>query len=133
MTARIGDNGGPPLDDPAPEPRQRLDNAACGRCEHWTPPSARDESNYRAWLGGYGRRVKEPSGSCPRMQHRPGGPTSFAGTMGRNFCFNFEPKIVAPVEGDRRGFVTIYMNGNVVWQGTAGDEPAEFCQDELDL
>lgn len=133
----IGHNNGPPLDDERPAaaetPRLPYD-AACARCAHWTPPSEREESDYRAWTGGYGRRVKEPSGHCFRVLHRPGGPTAFAGTMGRSRCFNFEAK--ADPEPDRRsgrGFVTIWQGDKILWQGTEGEEPAQFRQQELDL
>lgn len=110
MTARrpgVGDNGGPPLDDPAPasppEPPRLAHDAACARCLHWNPPSEREEADYRAWKGGYGRRVKEPSGHCFRVMHRPGGPVSFSGTMGRSRCFNYEAKPPAPPDMQGRG------------------------------
>ena len=131
----IGDNGGPPLDDPA-RPSQahapRPYDAACSRCLHWKPPTAREESDYRAWQGGYGRRVKEPSGYCRRILHRPGGHTASGGTMGRNSCHNFEEK---PCQEPKwgRGFVTIWQGDKIVWQGREGEEPPEFRQGEPDL
>ena len=76
MTAsRFRHNGGPPLDDvgAAVEPPSLPADAACLRCVHWHPPSEREESDYRAWQGGYGRRVREPSGHCFRVMHRHGG------------------------------------------------------------
>lgn len=130
---RIGHNGGPPLDDPAPEPPRLPYDAACVRCAHWNPPSAREESDYRAWQGGYGRRVKEPSGHCFRVMHRPGGPVSFSGTMGRSRCFNYEPKPPPLPDTRGRGFVTIWQGEKILWSGTEGEEPAEFRQGELDL
>lgn len=136
-TRHIGHNNGPPLDDERPtaaETPRLPQDAACARCAHWTPPSGREESDYRAWKGGYGRRVKEPSGHCFRVMHRPDGPTAFAGTMGRNRCFNFEAKAdPEPQPGSGRGFVTIWQGDRILWQGTEGEEPAQFRQQELDL
>lgn len=133
----IGDNGGPPLDDPArPSPAHapRPYDAACSRCLHWKPPTEREESDYRAWQGGYGRRVKEPSGYCHRIRHRPGGPIASGGTMGRSFCYNFERKPdPEPEWGEGRAFVTIWQGDKIAWQGRGGEEPAEFRQGELDL
>lgn len=133
----IGHNGGPSLDEdrPATAPPPRLPyDAACVRCQHWTAPTEREESDYRAWQGGYGRRVKEPSGACHRVMHRPGGPLSFSATMGRSRCFNFERKPdPAPDRRGARGFVTIWRGDTILWQGTEGEEPAEFRQTEMDF
>ena len=133
----FGHHGGPPLEDEPPsaaEPPGLPHDAACIRCLHWTPPSEREEFDYRAWQGGYGRRVREPSGHCFRVMHRPGGPTAFAGTMGRNRCFNFERKPDPdPATRPTRGFVTIWQGDKILCQGTEGEEPAEFRQEELDL
>ncbi|MCK9544048.1 MAG: hypothetical protein M0R03_18670 [Novosphingobium sp.] len=120
--APIGHNN-PPEPPPAPTLPQ---SARCALCRHWNPPSEAEESAYRAFaLGVSKRRVREPSGSCDRVMHRPGGPLSFAGTLGRSRCFNFEEK---PPERPRRGagFVTIYEGNRVVWQGREGEEPARF-------
>jgi hypothetical protein len=55
--------------------------------------------------------------------HRQGGPTAFAG----NRCFNFERKPDPdPAQCRTRGFVTIWQNGKIIWEGTEGQEPAEF-------
>lgn len=54
--------------------------------------------------------------------------------MGRSRCFNFEAK--ADPEPDRRsgrGFVTIWQGDKILWQGTEGEEPPQFRQQELDL
>lgn len=129
-------NGGPPLEDgaAAAEPPRLPADAACLRCVHWHPPSEREESDYRVWQGGYGRRVREPSGHCFRVMHQQGGPTAFAGTMGRNRCFNFERKSDPdPAQCRTRGFVTIWQDGKIVWEGTEGEEPAELRQGDLDL
>lgn len=131
-------NGGPPLDDDRPAaaeaPRLPYD-AACARCLHWTAPSEREESEFRHWqMTGRGRRVKEPSGHCFRVMHRPGGPIAFAASMGRSRCFNFEKKPdPEPGPGRGKGFVTIWRGDKILWQGTEGEEPAEFRQTELDL
>jgi len=119
--ARIGHNQ-PPEETPAQPPQ----GASCARCQHWNPPGEAEESAYRAFaLGVSKRRVREPSGSCDRVMHRPGGPLSFAGTLGRSRCFNFAE---GPPKKPRRGaaFVTIYEGNRVVWQGREGEEPARF-------
>lgn len=134
MTTRAtgpGHNGGPPLDDERPVLRA---DWACARCAHWKPPSEREQSDYRMFqIGVTKRRVKEPSGICDRIMHRPGGPTAFGGTMGRSSCFNYEPAPPPPEPQDRRGFVTIWQGDRIVWKGIEGEEPAEFRQQELDL
>ncbi len=107
--------------------------ASCGRCAHWNPPSERETADYEAFQRGLTkRRVKEPAGSCDRVLLHARGRPAFAGTVARSRCFNFTEKPPAPVK-DGRGFVTIYEGGRVVWQGTEGDEPAEYRQGELDL
>ena len=66
--------------------------------------------------------------------HREGGPTAFAGTMGRNRCFNFERKSDPdPAQCRTRGFVTIWQDGKIVWEGTEGEEPAELREGSLAL
>lgn len=130
----IGDNNGPPLDDGPPDPPRLAADAACCRCAHWTAPSAREESDYYAYKIGIERRpVKEPRGSCLRVQHRPGGPLAFSATVARGSCFSYEPKPVTPTDPPTRGFVTIWRGDKILWQGTEGEEPAEFRQEELDL
>ena len=130
----IGDNHGPRLDD-EDQIRPMLAVAAnCGRCRHWRPPPERDRDDYRAFQNGaIKRRIAEPRGACDRVRLRPTGPTSFSATVERSRCYNFEPK-EAPARATRvRGFVTIYENGRIAWQGTEGDEPAQYRQQELDL
>lgn len=125
----IGHNR-PPEDAPRRLPR----DGCCARCEHWNPPSERDQADYRAFaLGISKRRVKEPSGSCDRVLLNPTGRTAFAGTVARTCCFNFEERSTPIDAGPRRGFVTIYEGDRIVWQGTEGDEPAEYRQGEFDL
>ena len=111
----IGDNGGPPLDDPA-RPSQahapRPYDAACSRCLHWKPPTEREESDYRAWQGGYGRRVREPSGHCVRVMQRQDGPTTSAGTLGATDVSNLERKPAPdPAQCHTRGFFTVWQDG----------------------
>ncbi len=118
--SRIGHNGGPSLDDGPPILGA---DWCCARCRHWNPPSEREESDYRMFVIGVNkRRVKEPSGSCDRVLHRPGGIPAFAGTMGRNRCYHFEAK-PKPAYESRYGqaFVTIYQDGRIVWQGREGE------------
>lgn len=127
--AQIGHNGAPP------EPPARLPYGAnCARCQHWAAPSERDVRDYEAFQRGVTRRrVKEPSGFCHRILHSPRGTPAAGGCVGRSFCFNFEEDTRPKPEQDRRGFVTIYEGGRIIWQGTEGDEPAEYRQAELDL
>ncbi len=97
-------------------------------------PEARLQAVRAVSEGGYGRRVKEPSGHCFRVMHCPGGPVSFAGTMGRSRCFNYEAKPPPATDVRGRGFVTIWGPGDkILWQGREGEEPAEFRQGELGL
>ncbi|MAM75885.1 MAG: hypothetical protein CMO29_18985 [Tistrella sp.] len=125
----MGHNGAPP------EPPARLPyGASCAHCQHWTAPSERDVRDYEAFQRGVTkRRVKEPSGFCHRILHSPRGRPAAGGCVGRSFCFNFEEDTRPKPEQDRRGFVTIYEGGRIVWQGTEDDEPAEYRQAELDL
>ena len=121
--APIGHNQPPEATAPTPTLPA---SARCAMCRHWKPPSEAEESAYRSFaLGVSKRRVREPSGSCDRVMHRPGGPISFAGTVGRSRCFNFEEK---PPAKRRRGaaFVTIYEGNRIAWQGREGEEPARF-------
>lgn len=129
----IGDNGGPRLDDADRTPSLPYD-AACCRCRHWTPPHERDEADFRAFQAGVKmRRVKEPSGACGHVQHRPGGPLSFSATLARSRCFNFAAKPPSGRDPRTRGHVTIWQGDRVLWQGTEGEEPAEYRQEELPL
>lgn len=131
----IGDNGGPCLQDEGrPTLPRLLYDAACCRCRHWNPPSEREKADFRAFQAGVKmRRVKEPAGSCGRVQHRPGGPLSFSATLGRSRCYSFESKDTPSRDPRTRGHVTIWQGDRILWQGTEGDEPAEYRQEELPL
>lgn len=125
--APIGHNR-PALPTYAPMPS----DAACSRCHHWKAPDPRDVSAFDFWQAtGRGRRVKEPSGTCDRILHSRGKAPAFGGTMGRNACFNYEADRRPKPDQDWRGFLTIYQGDRIVWQGTEGDEPAEYRQGEL--
>ncbi|WP_156878762.1 hypothetical protein [Roseomonas gilardii] len=76
--------------------------AVCSRCHHWKAPDPHDGSAYDYWRA-----------------------------TGRSACYNYEPDRRPRPEQDRRGFLTIYQGDGIVWQGTEGDEPAEFRQGEL--
>lgn len=131
---QIGHNGGPALDEPAPIHQPLPQGAACSRCQHWTAPSAREQSDYDFWkMTGKGRRIKEPTGSCHRVRLRANGPTGFAATSARSSCYNYEDDTRERSTEPARGFMTIYQDGKIAWQGREGDEPAEFRQGELDL
>src|SRR5579871_6140264 len=56
----------------------------------------------------------------------------FSATTAEFSCRNFEP---APPKPPARGggFVTIWQNGRLVWQGDEENIPARFLQQELDL
>ena len=119
-----------------PEPITALpsllpNDAACCRCKHWIAPCERDVSDFDHWKAtGKGRRFKEPSGACDRVRLREGNAPAFSATFAHSRCFSFEAQRVTPAS---RGFVTIYEAGRIVWQGTEGEEPAEYRQEELQL
>jgi hypothetical protein len=127
--APIGHNGAPS------EPPRRLPHGpSCARCHHWEAPHDRDIRDHEAFQRGVSkRRVREPAGFCHRILHSPNGYPAAGGCVARSFCFNYEDDQRPKPEQGRRGFVTIYEGGRIVWQGTEGDEPAEFRQAELDL
>ncbi|MDH2228075.1 MULTISPECIES: hypothetical protein [Hyphomicrobiales] len=118
----------------AAEPPLLPSGASCARCQYWSSPSERETQDYEAFrLGLARRRVKEPSGACDRVLLRWNGSPTFAATVARSRCFNFAERETPLPVVDRRGFVTIYENGRIVWQGTEGDEPANYWQAELDI
>jgi hypothetical protein len=125
---KIGHNGGPPLDELA---GQR--HGMCKHCAHWKAPP---ESELRAYenfrLGLSRRRVKRPTGSCDRVLMGNSTTAVFSATTAEFGCRNFEP---APPRPPARGggFVTIWQNGRIVWQGDEENIPARFLQQELDL
>ena len=124
----IGDNGGPPIDD---EPPVLPSGAKCRLCRHWMAPPEADERAYDFFrLGLSRRRVKRPAGSCDRVILSWGKRPSFSAPAGESVCWNYEEKPPAP-RAKGGGFVTIYRNGRVAWQGREEDAPPE--QTELDL
>lgn len=115
MTGRLlrpGHNGGPPLDPSVPHERGR-----CKNCIHWL---ARPENEQRAYemfrVGLSCKRVKRPTGTCDQVLFAGPSSTVFSATTAEFSCRNFEakPRADRPVGG---GFVTIWSNGRVVWQG----------------
>ena len=118
----IGHNGRPPLDDnPSPSI-----SGQCKHCLHWKPPSLAHERAYASFrLGLSRRRVRRPSGACDRVRTQPGKPVAFSATSAEFGCLNFtaKPDTPRPTGG---GFVTVYEDGQVVWQGNEAMAPARF-------
>jgi hypothetical protein len=58
--------------------------------------------------------------------------TAFSTTTAESGCLNFEakPRPPRPVGG---GFVTIWRNGRIAWQGPEEKTPARYLQETLDL
>ena len=82
-----GHNGGPPLDDPAPDRPGR-----CRDCRHWQPLPENLERDYEYFrLGLSRRRVKRPTGFCDRVLLGNSKIPAFSGTVGSFSCANFEP------------------------------------------
>lgn len=118
----------------AAEPPLLSSWASCARCQHWSPPSERETRAFEAFRLGLSRRlVKEPSGACDRVLLRWNGSPAFAATVARSRCFNFAEQQAPAPSDHRRGFVTIYEAGRIVWQGMEGDEPAQYRQEDLPL
>ena len=78
------------------------------------------------------KRVKRPTGTCDQVLFAGPSSTVFSATTAEFGCRNFEakPRADRPVGG---GFVTIWSNGRVVWQGPEEKIPARFQQEDLDL
>jgi hypothetical protein len=125
--ARSGHNGGPSLDE--------LDRqyGMCKHCAHWKAPPESEQRAYEHFhLGLSRKRVKRPTGSCDRVLIGNKTTAVFSATTAEFRCRNFEP---APPKPPARGggFVTIWQNGLIVWQGDEENIPARFLQQELDL
>jgi hypothetical protein len=123
---RAGHNGGPPLDEPV-----AAIAGHCKHCRHWAAPPGSEQRAYELFqLGISRRRVKRPNGSCDRvlLGKRP----SFSATTAEFGCGNFEalPKKPVPKGG---GFVTIWKDGAVAWQGPEERMPARFLQEDLEF
>ncbi|HAU77112.1 hypothetical protein G3A56_20400 [Rhizobium oryzihabitans] len=123
-----GHNGGPPLD--GPDARQ---DGRCKNCIHWHAPPEREQRDYENFrLGLSRRRVKRPSGTCDRVLLVGRTSTVFSATTADFCCRNFEAKPPMP-RPSGGGFVTIWKNGRIVWQGPEEKIPPRFQQQDLDL
>ena len=123
-----GHNGGPPLD--GPDARQ---DGRCKNCIHWHAPPEREQRDYENFrLGLSRRRVKRPSGTCDRVLLVGRTSTVFSATAAEFGCLNYEakPRPPRPVGG---GFVTIWRNGRIAWQGPEEKTPSRYLQETLDL
>ena len=60
------------------------------------------------------------------------GVPAFSATDGNFGCGNFAAAPPPPIPRGG-GFVTIWQDGRVVWQGREEDIPARFLQEDLDL
>ena len=106
----------------------------CKDCRHWQQPLPEDERAYRAFLAGYGRRVKHPSGYCRHFQLRPGETTRSAETRAHQpVCRNFAARPTPPVEsspGIRTphpdAWTTVWSGNAIVWQGPERHLPPRF-------
>jgi hypothetical protein len=127
MSAGCGHNGGPALDDPA-DCRPDL----CKHCRHWkAPPEAVQQAYEWFRLGLSRRRVARPSGACDRVLLGNRTTPAFSATTAEFGCRNFE---AAPPPVPRGGgFVTIWQDGRIAWQGREENVPARFRQQDLDL
>lgn len=129
MTGRSppGHNGGPPLDAPT-DRRPGL----CKHCRHWQPPPDAEQKAYEYFrLGLSRRRVKRPSGSCDRVLFGNSSQAAFSATSADFGCRNFEPSPPRPRPAGG-GFITIWENDRIVWQGNEEDIPGRFRQQDLD-
>ncbi|MCP1556821.1 UNVERIFIED_ORG: hypothetical protein M2438_005323 [Methylobacterium sp. SuP10 SLI 274] len=128
MTARVGHNGGPALGELADTRPGR-----CKHCRHWMAPSDEEQRAYEWFhLGLSRRRVRRPTGACDRVLVGNNPRPAFSATSAEFGCDNFEaaPPLPIPRGG---GFVTIWQDGRIAWQGREEDIPARFLQQDLDL
>ncbi|MDH1271726.1 hypothetical protein N5C81_29545 [Rhizobium pusense] len=130
MTGRTkpGHNGGPPLDEPVDRR-----SGQCKHCVHWDAPPENEQRAYEWFRLGLSRsRVKRPSGTCDRVLLPGRKSTVFSATAAEFGCLNFEAKPL-PARSAGGGFVTIWRNGRIAWQGAEENVPPRFLQDMLDL
>lgn len=124
----LGHNGGPPLEEPVVSTSGR-----CRDCRHWRAPPEEEERAYEFFrLGLSRRRARRPTGACDRVVITVGRPPAFSATTGEFGCVNFEAK-PAPPAPRGGGFVTIWEDGRIVWQGADEAMPTRFEQADLDL
>lgn len=96
----------------------------CKHCIHWDAPPENEQRAYEWFrLGLSRRRVKRPSGTCDRVLLPGRKSTVFSATSAEFGCLNFEAKPL-PARPAGGGFVTIWRNGRVAWQGSGGEHPA---------
>ncbi len=123
MTDRVppGHNGGPPLDGSTDHRAGR-----CKHCIHWQAPPDNEQRAYEYFrLGLSRRRVKRPSGACDRVLLGNSNRPSFSATTAEFGCRNFEASAPKP-RPCGGGFVTIWENDRIVWQGNEEDIPVRF-------
>ena len=122
-----GHNGGPPLDDPAPDRPGR-----CRDCRHWMPPPENLERDHEFFrLGLSRRRVKRPTGTCDRVLLGNSNIPAFSATAGNFSCRNFEPAPPKP-PSKRGGFVTIWDGDRILWKGPEDEIPPRFRDRDAD-
>lgn len=123
-----GHNGGAPLDEPVDRR-----SGQCKHCVHWDAPPENEQRAYEWFrLGLSRRRVKRPSGTCNRVLLAGRKGTVFSATSAEFGCLNFEAK-PPPARSTGGGFVTIWRNGRIAWQGPEEKTPPRFLQEMLDL
>ena len=103
----------------------------CKGCRHWQPPLAEDERAYRAFLAGYGRRVRHPSGYCRHLQLRSGETVRSAETRAHQpACRNFAAKPTGSGPGTGtphpRAWTIVWSGDAIAWQGLECHLPPRF-------
>lgn len=122
-----GHNGGPPLDDPAPDRPGR-----CRDCRHWTPPPENLERDHEFFrLGLSRRRVKRPTGTCDRVLLGNSNIPAFSATAANFSRRNFEPAPPKP-PSKGGGFVTIWEGDRILWKGPEDEIPPRFRDRDAD-
>ncbi len=128
MTGRLGHNGGPALIEPVDARPGR-----CMHCRHWKPPADGEQQAYDAFRYGLSRRrVRRPTGSCDRVLLGNDPRPAFSATAAEFGCANYEAAPPAPMPKGG-GYVTIWKDGRILWEGNEEAIPARFLQEDLDL
>ncbi|WP_244538695.1 hypothetical protein [Methylobacterium sp. ap11] len=78
------------------------------------------------------RRVKRPTGSCDRVLLGNNPRPAFSATAAEFGCANYEAAPPAPIPKGG-GYVTIWKDGRILWEGNEEAIPARFLQEDLDL